>query len=475
VASDPHGGAAADSQPRRWVAGLMSGTSADGVDAALVELTGRGLAMCVRVRAWLTEAWPEELRRAILQAAQPHGADAAALAALHAQVGHAYAAALRRVCEAAAVPLEETVCVGCHGQTIWHAPQARPATTLQLGAAAAIAERTGLSVVSDFRWRDVAAGGQGAPLVPIVDWLLLRGEGQDRIAVNLGGIINLTNLPRGGDLSAVQAFDVGPGNILLDRLAQELTRGKDRYDAGGRLAVQGRQIKALLRHWANHPFLKRVPPKSTGREEFGEQFVQESLELAARKGWSVLDVLCSATHFAAICLADAVHRFVEERSRESQESRGRESDRGIAGEGEKDGPGSEPESVSPLTRGSRAIPPSTRGDTGGSEVGEAEGGATASEAPRQLILSGGGVHNGLLVRAIAERLADWHVRRSDDFGLPVDAKEAVAFAVLAALAVDGVPGNVPSATGAAGPRLLGSFTPGSAENWRRLLAMMPTA
>lgn len=412
MASEPTPGAAHACEARRWIAGLMSGTSADGVDAALVELRGRGLGTRVDVRAWRTDPWPDELRRAILRATQPQGAHTPELAALHSQIGHAYATALQRVCEAAAVPIEDVTCVGCHGQTVWHAPHGQFASTLQLGAPAIVAEQTGLSVVSDFRWRDLAAAGEGAPLVPIVDWLLLRSDRHDRIAVNLGGIINLTYLPRGADLSAVRAFDVGPGNMLLDRLAQELTRGKDRYDTGGRLAVQGRQIKPLLRHWADHPFLKREPPKSTGREEFGEAFVQQTLELAARKGWSVLDVLCSATHFAAVCLADAVSRFL------------------------------------PVAEGI------------GSGV---------------LVLSGGGVHNGLLVRAIAQRLAGWEVRRSDDFGLPVDAKEAIAFAVLAALAVDGVCANVPAATGAAGPRLLGSFTPGSPENWRRLLAAMRPA
>lgn len=406
---------AGESLPRRLVAGLMTGTSADGIDAALVEVRGRGLQIQARVLFCTTDPFPADLRSEVLRCAQPRGAGVVDLAKLHARLGHAYAAAIRALAQRAQVPLARILCIGCHGQTVWHAPGETVPTTLQLGAAAVIAEQTGVSVVNDFRWRDLAAGGQGAPLVPLIDWLLLRSAHIDRVAVNLGGIVNVTILPAAIPPDGVHAFDVGPGNMVLDRLVQELTRGKERFDAGGRLAVQGRQLKPLLQHWAQHPFLQRPPPKSTGREDFGEHFFQESLALAAREGWSVLDVLCTATHFSALCLADALERFVDEKT------------------------------FHPATSPSR-----------------------------ELIVSGGGVHNGLLLRAIAERLPNYTLQHSDEFGLPVDAKEAVAFALLACLAVDGTAGNVPSATGAAGPRLLGSFTPGSTDNWKRLLRWVAT-
>lgn len=389
------------------IVGLVSGTSVDGVDAALVRVSGQGLALRVELVQFESEPFSSRLRREILDAAQPGTSQVAELSALHAKLGECYAEAVRRVTQSAGHRLEDVLVIASSGQTVWHAPGAAPPHTLQLGAAPVVAERTGVSVVSDFRWGDLAAGGQGAPLVALTDWLTFSSTQQTRLAVNLGGIVNITFLPRGGRSEQVVAFDVGPGNILLDALVETLTGGRNRFDTGGSLAVQGRVIKPLLRYWAAHPFFERPPPKTTGREEFGAAFVTESLKLAARKGWAVRDMLCTATGFVADCLADAVARFLPAR------------------------PGID-----------------------------------------EIIVGGGGVHNGFLIRLIGERFRGIPLRRTDDLGLPVDAREAVAFASLACLMLDGTPGNVPSATGAKGPRILGSLTPGSPANWQRVVELL---
>lgn len=384
--------------------GLVSGTSADGVDAALIRVRGRGLDLRSELLAFVTEAFPPALRREIFDALRPETSDVRAISSLHARLGRRYAEAVRRVAQAAGCPLEDVLIVANSGQTVWHAPRADPPHTLQLAASAVVAQKTGVSAVSDFRWSDVAAGGQGAPLIALVDWLYFRDARRTRVAVNLGGIVNLTYLPAGCGLEQVVAFDVGPGNVLLDALVEALTEGRSRFDAGGRLAVQGRHLKPLVRHWAAHPYFERPPPKTTGREEFGEPFVGESLKLAATKGWAVRDMLCTATGFVAGCLADALRRFLP-----------------------------------------------------------------AQPVIDEIVVGGGGVHNGFLLRLIGERFPGIPLRRSDEFGLPGDAREAIAFALLACLMLDGTPGNVPSATGAEGPRILGSLTPGSPDNWRRVV------
>jgi anhydro-N-acetylmuramic acid kinase len=382
----------------------VSGTSVDGVDAALVRVLGSGLDLRADLAGFCTQPFPDDLRRAILRAAKAEVTSVDELSAVHARLGHAYADAVRRVTRAAGHRLDELLVVASSGQTAWHAPRSRPPHTLQLGAAPLVAEQTGVTVVSDFRYADLAAGGQGAPLVALVDWLRLGDPVRSRLAVNLGGIVNVTYLPAGCRRDEVVAFDVGPGNVLLDALVDTLTEGRDRFDPGGRYAVQGRQLKPLLRHWAAHPYFEQPPPKTTGREEFGAPFVADSLRLAAKKGWAVRDMLCTASQFVADCLADAVARFLP--------------------------------SQPPLD---------------------------------DLVVGGGGVHNGFLIRLIGERFTGVPIRHSDEFGLPVDAKEAIAFAILASLTLDGIAGNVPSATGAQGPRILGTLTPGSPANWRRVV------
>lgn len=379
------------------IVGLMSGTSMDGVDAALVELNGETTAALQwAVRHWATLAYAPERREAIHRAILAGSAEA--LCTLHAQLGEWFAEAVRQVCDEAGVPLSEVAAVGSHGQTVWHIPPAdgQRGATLQLGDAATLAERTGCAVVSDFRTRDLAAGGQGAPLVPWMDQVLFALPGQARALQNIGGIGNVTRVPPQGADEEVLAFDTGPGNALIDAAVEIATRGKHTFDRDGKLAAHGEVDEALLAELLRHPFFAQEPPKSTGREVFGKPFVQAIVERLQPEGdadW--LALVATLTELTARSIADAYRRWVLPR--------------GIA----------------------------------------------------EVVLTGGGARNPTLVRRIAELLSPLPVHTGERLGLDPDAKEAVAFALLAWAHLKGIPGNVPSATGARGPRILGSYTPGA--------------
>lgn len=288
--------------------------------------------------------------------------------------------------------------IGSHGQTIQHLPQPaalagrRIAATLQIGEPCVIAERTGVTTVADFRPRDMACGGQGAPLVPYVDYLLLRHRRRGRLVLNLGGIANFTWLPPACRAADVLAFDTGPGNMLLDALVGLLTRGCRTYDRDGAMAARGCVSQPLLRSLLRHPYLRRRPPKSTGRETFGVPFAERLLRESALPP---KDLLATVTAFTAASVRDAYDRFIR-----------------------------------PLGRAD------------------------------EVIASGGGCHNRTLMRRLADAFASIPVRTSDDFGIPVDAKEAMAFAILAHETIVGRPGNLPSATGERRAVLLGKIVPG---------------
>ena len=395
--------------PPRIVAGIMTGTSVDGIDVALTKVFDRGLLIQTSLIGASTIPFPISLRESILQIAHNHSTGVAELSDLHAKLGHHYSRALSNIAEQNTIPLDDIFCCGCHGQTVWHAPNNPTPSTLQIGTPAVIAEQTGISVVSDFRWRDLAAGGQAAPLIPVVDWLLLRHRSVHRIAINLGGIINLTFLPADQPIENTLAFDVSPGNMLLDRLTQELTAGKFTFDNHGQLAAQGKCLEPLLESWMTLPFIKMHPPKTTGREAFGDPFAQNVLERATKENWNLYDVLCTATHFAASAIRHSVESFL------------------------------------PVDKDSKSV---------------------------ELVVSGGGAHNEFLINLISEKMPHFVIHKSDAFHYPVDAKESMAFAILACLTTDGVAGNIPLATGAKGPRLLGSLTPGSTRNWCNLLQWM---
>jgi anhydro-N-acetylmuramic acid kinase len=375
--------------------GLMSGTSLDGIDAALVELNGSIDTPEWRVHGFLELPYSTAQRHAIHEGIVNGGA--ASLCRLHADIGEWFADAVLRLCRQQRVATGDVTVIGSHGQTIWHEPprDGRRGATLQLGCAATIAERTGIQVVSDFRTRDVAAAGEGAPLVPWVDRLLFSHPTRRRVLQNIGGMANLTWLPARGSTDTALAFDTGPGNALMDAAIELATDGQRAYDAGGEYADAGELDEALLAELLSHPFLTREPPKSTGREVFGRQFVQDlasRVRPEGRDAWA--SFVCTLTELTARSITDALERWI-------------------------------------LPRG-----------------------------VEEMIVTGGGALNPSLVRRIRQRLAVPVIADAAALGVEPAAKEALAFAILAWAHLLGVPGNVPEATGAAGPRVLGSLTPG---------------
>ncbi|HUF51131.1 MAG TPA: anhydro-N-acetylmuramic acid kinase [Longimicrobiales bacterium] len=378
------------------VIGLMSGTSLDGIDAALVELDGTVAAPEWRIRSFIDVPYSAAQRTAIHDG-MVHG-DAASLCRLNADIGEWFADAALRVLAHAGVTADDIHVIGTHGQTIWHEPprDGRRGSTLQLGCAATIAERTGIDVVSDFRSRDMAAGGEGAPLVPWVDRLLFSHPTRRRVLQNIGGMGNLTWLPPRGSTEPVLAFDTGPGNALIDAAVELASSGESTFDRDGQWAAEGTPDDALLAELLAHPFLQRSPPKSTGREVFGRPYVQRLAERVAprnRQEWA--SFICTLTELSARSIAGAIERWV-------------------------------------LPRGIDEI-----------------------------VITGGGALNGELVERIRRRLPAVEVTAEGNaLGIDPAAKEALAFAVLAWAHVHGVAGNVPEATGARGPRVLGCHTPG---------------
>jgi anhydro-N-acetylmuramic acid kinase len=385
------------------IIGLMSGTSLDGVTAALVRVEGESVRELEwTVQGWCTVPYTEAQRRAIHDGIVSGGA--ASLCTLGADLGEWLSDAARRVCEEAGVSLEAVELIGSHGQTVWHIPPEgeRRGSTLQLGDAATIAERTGCPVVSDFRSRDMAAGGHGAPLVPWVDQALFAVPDHARALQNLGGIGNVSWVPRRGSGESVFAFDTGPANALIDAAVHLATNGRLAYDEDGRLAAQGEVDDALLAQLLDHPFFGLEPPRSTGREVFGLPFVERLVAAVRPEGdrdW--LDLVATLTELTARSIADAYRRWV-------------------------------------LPRG-----------------------------VSEVVLTGGGAHNATLVRRLTALLAPLPVLHGDVLGVDPEAKEALAFAVLAWAYAKGIPANAPAATGASGARLLGSYTPGDAHRSRR--------
>ncbi len=386
------------------IAGVMSGTSADGINVALVRLSARGQE-CPRHTLLAHEQYPfpAPVRRAILAMMNAELARVADLARLNFLLGELYAEAVEKTARKHRVKLD---LVGCHGQTLYHQGVAerflgrRLAVTWQTGEGAVIAARLGVPVVSDFRPADIAAGGKGAPLVPFLDYLLYRAphhdKGAGRIAQNIGGIANLTAIPAGAPLRQVLAFDTGPGNMVIDAVMEELF-GK-RFDRDGKVAASGRVLDGVIAQLLRAHFFRQKPPRTAGREEFGREYVSLFLQLC--HGASKPDVVATATALTARSIADAVQRFVLPRFG-SQQRRGRE-----------------------------------------------------------MIVSGGGAKNPTLMATLRHEIAPMGIglHFSDEFGLPAEAKEAVAFALLAHETWHRRPSNVPSATGAKRAAILGKIS-----------------
>jgi len=378
------------------VVGLMSGTSGDGVDAALVEVRGSGQTLKVTQLAFASHPYPPELQQRIL-AASVRGT-VAEICHLNVVLGEWFAKAALRVIERAGLQPARVGLIGSHGQTIHHLPNdvdepgiGAIRSTLQIAEPAVIAERTGITTVANFRPRDLAAGGQGAPLTPYVHFILLRDKKRSRLIVNLGGIGNVTYLPAGKGLEAIAAFDTGPGNMVLDGLVRRLTKGKETMDRGGKLAARGKVAVGLLAKLLAHPYLKRTPPKSTGREEFGEAFVEKILAEQKAHRLKAEDVLATCALFTAITVGSA-RKWLN-------------------------GP------------------------------------------VEEVFVGGGGARNRSLMGNLSSVFSPVPVRTFDAAGWPGKAFEAVAFAVLAYQTFHGECANVPAVTGAAHPVVLGAIVP----------------
>lgn len=388
-------------KPRRLVVGLLSGTSADAIDCAVCSIEGntepprngsRDAASSTRVRleAFRSQPYDPALRAKILAI---ESLDVRGLAELHAEIGEAFAEACLRSLVLAGIPEEAIDAVGSHGQTVYHHSGREPRVTLQLGDGDRIAERTGFLTVSDFRARDVAAGGEGAPLTPYADRVLFapKDPAARRAVLNLGGIANITLL--GSLPEHTIAFDTGPANAPLDRLAHLFSEGALACDFDGAIAARGTVDAELLRRLMAHPFLSRRPPKSTGPEEFGDRFVAE---LVRESGRVTPDLLATATEFVAQSVALGLRQAL---------------------------------------RIERALP-----------------------AELELVVAGGGARNKSLMARIADAIAPARVVLSDALGVPTQAREAMAFALLAHDALLGLPTNLPSVTGARRPACLGKIS-----------------
>src|SRR5262245_45899056 len=300
-------------RPERLLVGLMTGTSADADDAVLVRLKGEGLAARYDVLAELETPLDDDLRSEVLAVAAADTLEPERLMRLDSELAETYAESVRAVAERAGVKLHDVTAIGSHGQTVRHRPRSVAggrALTLQLGSAAMLAERTGICVVSDFRRRDTAAGGEGAPLVPIADYWLFRSDAESRVLLNLGGMANVTWLKKGGTLADVLAFDTGPGNAVLDGLVRVGTRGLARHDESGGLAASGRAHEGLLEELLADPFFSLPPPRSTGRESFGERYAERLLDMGEAMGLSLEDTLATAVELTAASVERAIDEFV---------------------------------------------------------------------------------------------------------------------------------------------------------------------
>jgi anhydro-N-acetylmuramic acid kinase len=423
------------------VMGLMSGTSADGIDVAVARVEGSPPELKSGLMAHATMSMNPKVRKEVLRIAEGGACTAKELSQLNFRLGEEFAEAAIAACKRFAVALNRIELIGSHGQTIFHQGRAvgflggKTASTLQLGEGAVIAARTGVPTVSDFRTADLAAGGQGAPLVPYVDWLLYRDARIGRVSLNLGGIANITVIPAGSGqgnsqfseersryrsqkrLATVEppqmkadpraqtrvavpqgtpgltAFDTGPGNMVIDALVAHFTKGRKRFDEDARMARAGDNFPALLKEFQHDPYLRMKPPKSTGREYYGREYLENVLAWGRKHKAQPQDLVRAATIFAALSVVDALRRFVLSKTRIDQ-----------------------------------------------------------------VIVSGGGAHNPLIMAQLEAALAPIKVTPSSRLGVPEDAKEAYAFAVLAYETWHRRAGNVPSATGARHGAVLGKLS-----------------
>jgi anhydro-N-acetylmuramic acid kinase len=377
----------------RYVIGLMSGTSLDGIDIALVRIQNSGRDTKAELIDFLTLPFSEEIRQEIVDSISIERSNVQLICSLNFKLGYLFADAVKQICKCNNLSLSEIAVIGSHGQTIYHQPEQEGnfiPSTLQIGEPAVIAYETNTVVVSNFRTMDMAAGGQGAPLVPYTEWILYGSETKSRLLQNIGGIGNVTVIPKAASLEDVYAFDTGPGNMIIDELCRKLFNIP--YDKGGKLAAKGTVNKELLKRCMDIPYITAKPPKSTGRELFGKQFVDKIIE--QYNHISKYDLLATMTMFTAKTIAENYRRFIF---------------------------------------------PNLQVD--------------------EVIVGGGGSYNDKLLAMLRELLQnECEVLTQEDIGLSSEAKEAVAFAILANETMNGNCSNVPSATGAKHPVILGNIT-----------------
>lgn len=375
------------------IAGLMSGTSLDGIDAVLVDITGTGINTKLEVIEFIEYEMPQSIRNRIKTACNENDSSVDLICSLNFELGKLFSDAVTQLLKKANVTDDDITCIASHGQTIYHIPQAKNnlvASTLQIGEPAVIAYEHNTTVISNFRVMDMAANGQGAPLVPYSEWILYSNNNKNIALQNIGGIGNVTVLPKTLKIDEVFAFDTGPGNIMINESVRILFNKP--FDDNGNIASQGTVIQDLLDELMSHPYLQTPPPKSTGREDFGEVYVQELINKFSKN--SSYDIVATFTKFTATSMKYHYSNY-------------------IFGDMDID----------------------------------------------QIIIGGGGSHNTTLLNYIREEFAPIEVVTQDDIGYSSDAKEAIAFTILANETLNGKPSNVPNATGAEQFVILGNITP----------------
>lgn len=391
------------------VIGIISGTSVDGIDAVIVDIP-EDIEQCdqegVKVLGFSTYPYPEGIRERVLEVSAFGGGSVEKICHLNAYIGELFAKAVLQLVRDTGISIESIDIIGSHGQTIQHLPHpihedgVRVTSTLQLGEPSIIAERTGVTTIADFRPRDMAAGGEGAPFAPYAHYVLFRHPEKARIVVNIGGISNLTYLPAGATAEQVIAFDTGPGNMIIDQLITRFTDGTMHYDQEGRLAAQGTCHEALLDWMLQHPYLQRTPPKSTGREEFGRSFVNRLLQRSQGFDLSEADLVATATRFTVETIVKSCTSFCR-------------------------------------------LSEQTRPD---------------------MFLCGGGLKNRTLVNVLQAQWRSQQVFSVEELGVSSDALEAITFALLARATMLGKSSNLPGVTGASSPVILGKIVPGRRYN-----------
>ena len=419
------------------VLGLMSGTSADGIEAALVRISGAPPKLKSKLEGHASLPIPKPIRQKILQIAEGTPLPAAEISQLNFRLGHLFAEAAIATCKKLRGSLKSVDLIASHGQTIFHQGPpipylgAKTSSTLQIGEPSVIAARTGITTIGDFRPADMAAGGQGAPLVPFADYLLYRHEKLGRVSLNLGGIANVTVIPANAKPQDVFAFDTGPANILIDALVSHFTHGRQRYDKDAAFAKQGQISRELMRTLLRDPYLRQRPPKSTGREYFGRDYVKKLIALGRRYHLSPSDLICTTTMFSAATVIDALHRFVFPKHKINEII--------VSGGGAQN-----PVFLQTLSVFAMA----------GSNPRDFYRVATPGKVSIVMYEANSPYRPHITI----PKHALVSVRRSSTLGIPEQSKEAYAFALLAYETFHHRPSNLPSATGATRLAILGKIS-----------------